>query len=789
MAALTAHPWDGGHVSGARQEKTVTRERAFDPAALQNLYDGEDEAVFKQINYAQLLLKYRYWIAAGGLAGILLGVMLYVRSGPEYEATAQILVSKKESVPVPEELRTLSSWGERSEHIALIMSPLILNRAVVLGKLDKLPIFAGSTDIAEDIIDDLRVKRSSGQDRSYTNVLTLTYPSKTKEDARAVIEAVIAAYDEYLQRTRNEKSVEVLSATEKALADVEKKLASKEQEYHAFRETAPLQWKAPVGAQASDGQTTTNVHQERVLAAEEQRRLNVLRQAQLQSRVKAIEMARASGEPREGLEVLIRRFIAQDGSSGSDFQQQQQQDIAVFDNRILPLMLREKELLLDYGPDHPEVKLVRQSIQTALDFYRRQGIRLPEERKQQVEDGEDPGEVDFVGLYAESLKQELKELTIRDQELAHLVEDESKLAKSVAKFQAKDEAMHAELARLRDLWGQLVTQVNQVGIEIEGSGYTLKQLAAVKEQLSMKRVAKFVGGGFVFGVFLVTALGLLRELRDLRINSVHELRRAVSYPLLGTITRFTTLVRLPGQWDQVPDALRYLLAPRSSEAESYRALRTALNITGEASGAKVIQITSPESGDGKSTTAANLAVALAQSGQRVMLIDADLRRPTMHTLFQISNDIGLVDVLNGDLEGINAARQTYVENLAVLPAGQPPANPAELISRPQLTKLLRQARDEYDLVIVDSPPLLAVSDPCALARHTDGVLLVIRLGKTSLSTASRAKEVLSTNNVSVLGMVANNTAPDDSHAYSAKDPYYRDTVVSKPQVERIPAGV
>lgn len=766
----------------------MTRERAFDPEALQNMYNGEDEAVFKQINYAQLLYKYRYWMCAGGIVGVLLGVLMYVRSGPEYEATAQILVSKKESVAVPEERRSLSDWGERSEHIALIMSPLILNRAVAIGKLDKLPIFADSDDIAQDIIDDLRVKRSSGQDRSYTNVLTITYPSQTKEDARAVIEAVVAAYEEYLQRTRNEKSEEVLTATEKALHDVEAKLELKEQEYHTFRETAPLQWKAPVGSQAADGQTTTNVHQERVLAAEEQRRLNLLRQAQLQSRMKAINAAMATGEHREGLEVLVRRFISQDGSAGNDFQQQQQQDIAIFDNRILPLILQERELLLDYGPDHPQVKLVRQSIQTALDFYRRQGIRLPEERNQQIAQGDDPAEVDFVALYAESLRQELKELTIRDQELAALVEDESRQAKSVAKFQAKDEAIHAELGRLRELWGQLLTQVNQVGIESDGSGYALKQLAPVKEELSMKRVIKFVGGGGVCGAFVLTALCFLRELRDLRINSVNELRRAVAFPLLGTISRFSALTRQAGVWDQVPDALRYLLAPRSPEAESYRSLRTALNVTGEESGSKVIQITSPESGDGKTTTVANLAVAMAQSGQRVLLIDADLRRPTVQTLFRVPNDVGLVDVLLGEVSGLNAVRQTFVENLSVLPAGQPPVNPAELISRPQLGQLLHQVRDEYDLVLVDSPPLLAVSDPCALARHTDGVLLVIRLGKTSLMTASRARDVLTTNEVQVLGIVANDTSPDDTHAYSANDPYYRD-VPAAPVTPRVPVGV
>ncbi len=764
----------------------MTRELEFDAAKLAGLADGDDEAVFKNVNYVQLLFKYRYWLVLGGLAGIAAGMLMYVRSGPEYEATAQVLVSRKDSIPIPEEQRTLGNWGERSEHIALILSPLIISRAVELGELQKLPTMAGSDDVAQDVIDDLRVKRSSGQDRSYMNVLTITYPSRRADDARAVVNAVIAAYEEYLGKVRNEKSEEVLKVTQAALADVERKRAEKEREYHAFRETAPLQWKAPVGSNSADGQTTTNVHQERVLAAEEQRRLNLLRQAMLESRLKAIAASLEKGESRDGLEVLIRRFLAQDGPAGTEFEKQQQQDIAIFENRLLPLILEEKQLLRDFGADHPDVKLKRQTIEAALDFYRRQGVRLPEERRQRQAAGTEAGEIDFVALYAESLKQELAELAIRDQQLAGLVATESALAKNVAKFQATDETMHAELGRLRELWGQLVTQVNQVGIESEGSGYVMKRIAPVKDELSIKRVMKFVGGGCVAGMLGIAAICLLRELRDLRIKTVSELRKATSLPLLATIGRFSTMVDPRALRNNIHAALRYLVAPRSLEAESYRSLRTALNVIKEDARAKTVLVTSPEAGDGKTTTIANLAVALAQSGQRVLLIDADLRRPTVHTLFRTAADVGLVDVLAGEVDGLNAVRDTFVDNLRVLPAGRPPINPAELLASPRLPQLFRAMRDEFDLVLIDSPPLLAVSDPSAIARQTDGVLLVVRLGKTSLITARRARDLIQTHGLTVLGMVANDCNSDDANAYSSNEIYYREF---EPQEPAVPVAV
>ncbi len=754
----------------------MTRELEFDATSLAGMSPGGDEAVFKNVNYIQLLLKYRFWLVAGGLMGVVLGGLWYVKSGPEYEATAQILVSRKDSVPIREEFRMLSDFGERSEHIALILSPMIINRAIEIGHLANLPPFKGDQPevIAQNIIEDLKVKRSSGQDRSYMNVLTITYPSRRAEDARAVVDAVIAAYDAYLEKTRQEKSTEVLSVTEKALTEVETKLRAKELEYHEFRDSSPMQWKAPIGANAADGQQTTNVHQERVVAAEEQRRLNLLRKATLESRLKTIQAELDRGETRESLEVLIRRFLAQDGPGGSEFQQQQQQDINIFENRLLPMILEEQQLLRDYGADHPEVQRVRKSITTALDFYRRQGIRLPEERRQLKANGEDPGQIDFVALYMESLRQELEELAIRDTQLAKLVEEESTKAKSVARLQAKDEALHAELTRLRELWGQLVTQVNQVGIERDGNGYVLKQIAPPKEELSMKRIMKFVGGGGVMGCLLMAGFCFFRELRDLRINTVAELRQAARQPVLGTIGHFTNTADPRMVGSKLHPALRYLISPRSTEAESYRSLRTALNVIREDGRTHTILVTSPESGDGKTTTIANLAIAIAQSGKRVLLIDADLRRPTVHHLFRVPADVGLVDVLHGEIEGLTAIRDSFVENLQILPAGQPPANPAELLASPRLSALLKIVRDEYDLVLIDSPPLLAVSDPCAIARKTDGLLLVMRLGKTNLNTARRARDMIASLGLNNLGLVANDTSADDGNGYNSSDAYYRD---------------
>lgn len=756
----------------------MTKELEFHAGRLPGHARPDEDAYRKTVNYATLALRYRWWLIGGAVLGCALGMAYYLYAGPEYDATVQVLVSRQHTSPVPAEHRALSDWGERSEHIAIILSPMIVERAVKIGNLEKLSTFRkakDNDDIVEDVISGLKVKRTSGQDRSFSNVLTLTYSDKNAHDARAVVQAVVAAYATYLNDNRNEKSNEVLASVQRAHDEMLDKLHQREQEYHEFRDSAPFQWKAPVGAAAAaDGQLTTNVHQERIIKIEEQRQLNLLRQAELQSRQKILADGLKNGEPRESLEVIVQRFLSQDGTSS--IERQRQQDSSLFENRYLPLLLEEKKLLRDFGSDHPDVKAVQQALASVREFYKMQGIRLPEDypkdakgRPQVVQ------EQDIVASYLESLRLQLAELSLRDRELTTVFDHETERAKDVARFQAKDQSLNAELTRLRDLWGQLVTQLNQVGIERDTSGYTMKQLAPVKDALSVKRILKFVGAGTIAGMALLAALCVLRELSDTRLKSLADIRAAIHQPLLGSITRFGSREDRQAPFaEHAHPAMRYLLAPHSLEAENYRSLRTAVSIACDDSETKVLQLSSPEPGDGKTTTASNLAVALAQSGKKVLLIDADLRRPTAHRLFRLPGDVGLTSTLQGDSDWMPLVRETVIENLSVLCAGPTPENPAELLSSGRFSRLLKDARDEYDLVLVDSPPILAVSDPCVIARETERVLLVLRLGKTSQSSMAQARELVKTHGIKLLGVVANDLSPENDGDYANRDQYYRE---------------
>ena len=250
------------------------------------------------------------------------------------------------------------------------------------------------------------------------------------------------------------------------------------------------------------------------------------------------------------------------------------------------------------------------------------------------------------------------------------------------------------------------------------------------------------------------------------IVAAYRIRNSLPLPILGTVPLFHT-GGLKRHGSPLQGALCYFHRPGSPEAEAYRSVRTAFFVCVD-DGQKVIQVTSPEPGDGKSTLIANLAVAVAQSGKKVLLVDSDLRRPTQHDLFGLRQGIGVTDTLRGDLDLLTAVQSTVVDGLSVLTCGTLPPNPAELLASPSFEAMLRSAETEYDIVLVDTPPLLAVSDPCIVAQRTDAMILVLRLAKNRRTAAKRATELIQTNNVPVIGVVCNGTdAAAEGYNYRA----------------------
>jgi capsular exopolysaccharide synthesis family protein len=206
------------------------------------------------------------------------------------------------------------------------------------------------------------------------------------------------------------------------------------------------------------------------------------------------------------------------------------------------------------------------------------------------------------------------------------------------------------------------------------------------------------------------------------------------------------------------------LDARSAVAEAYRSIRTALHL-GSNVICKTLVVVSPSAGEGKSTTASNVALAFAQAGERTLLIDCDLREPVQHMIFEVDGSVGLSDVMCGAVRVRDAVRATDMPNLFMLPCGPIPTNPSELLASKRFTRLMQSLGKSFDRIIIDSPPLLNATDGCILAAAADVTVLVVRMGGSTREQAALALDELNRVGANVLGVVANDVPLPRAYRY------------------------
>ncbi|URZ03574.1 CpsD/CapB family tyrosine-protein kinase [Clostridium felsineum] len=217
--------------------------------------------------------------------------------------------------------------------------------------------------------------------------------------------------------------------------------------------------------------------------------------------------------------------------------------------------------------------------------------------------------------------------------------------------------------------------------------------------------------------------------------------------------------------------------PKSPIAEAYRTLRSNIQFSSFDKEMQLILVTSSGPGEGKSTTSSNLALAMAESGNSVLLIDCDLRKPSVHKKFKISNYDGLSNVLAGHIK-FEEANHWYNKNLCVLTAGKIPPNPAEMLASKRMKEFLAESRGTFKYIILDAPPVIAVTDPQVLSTMADGVILVVSSGVADIEAAKRAKELLENVNANIIGSVLNRVKIESRRGYYGSYYYEEDEKIA-----------
>lgn len=225
--------------------------------------------------------------------------------------------------------------------------------------------------------------------------------------------------------------------------------------------------------------------------------------------------------------------------------------------------------------------------------------------------------------------------------------------------------------------------------------------------------------------------------------------------------------------------------PKSPISEAYRTLRTNIQFSSIDSKPKTLLITSSSPREGKTTTAVNLAVSIAQEGKRTVLLDCDLRKPKIHTIFKISNEAGgLSNILIDEIKAEQGIKETEVPNLYVLPSGKTPPNPSELLSSQKMQQFMEYLRQSFDYIVIDSPPLIVVTDAQIISKYSDACILIVAAGESNRNAVIKAKELLCNVNANLIGVVLNKTDISRESYYKYYHYYETEKVIKKKRNRR-----
>jgi polysaccharide biosynthesis transport protein len=303
----------------------------------------------------------------------------------------------------------------------------------------------------------------------------------------------------------------------------------------------------------------------------------------------------------------------------------------------------------------------------------------------------------------------------------------------------------------------VVDQLKQAQLSSDFDNVSTQTIAPVTVAADQTLTIPLLLWAIMVGVGLGSGVAFLADLLEARVRTLAEIRKLVDVPLIGVIP----FIRDSQIVSQGTAGLLSHQKPRSALAESYKTTRTNLEFLRRSRQAHVLLVASSLPGDGKTTTASNLAITLANTGRRTLLIDGDLRKPSLHRLFDVAREGGFSDALLSRESIDRLVQPTFVNNLDLLTTGHDVSNPAELLASERLGEVLNELRALYDMVLIDSSPLLLVTDPSIIAAVADGIILVVKISSTRRHDLDVTNDMLKTLGVPVFGMVINGVTRDE----------------------------
>lgn len=717
------------------------------------------------------LWRYRWAVILPAIVGGVIGFLVYIRTAETYRSSTKLMVESNRP-PIFHAVtgEVVSGVPDIEVLQAQLFSDTVAKMAFNNVNMqpyrdlyeNNLVRFAGQVQ------DKLELEPIVTDVKSAASLVTyLHFDSEDPEHAEAAIKAYSKALQDYYNEKHKSTRGEFIRLVEIAIKELSPTLSDMERRYNEFRRDSPLSWDV-------DGKRV-NPHREQMAYLQ-------LRRAERFQHLRAKEtvlaqmesVAKEQVDPRIALAVMSQLLGAKVTSGTPRSQDPLAGDSVLgeidIEKRLLPLIVERNRVVREFGPSHPTVRALDDELNTTrtelLRLVKEQADRITAIRAEWYKELGDPlvqAQQTAIGVMG-AQRAEVESLRKQIAELDELMVSEKELAAKLSQYEQDDEAMKREIEQHRDLMRQLEEKMGHARLSDDESVTQVIELKAPSQAKPVAPILYQLGGiGTIAGLLLGGILALLLEKNANTFRDSEEVAKFLGVTVLTHIPFFRGKRRKARTGEVDPyktlsTDLAVVHQPSSIASESVRSLRTAVFFDlSKIDGGRVVQITSPLPGDGKSTLACNLACSIAQSGKRVLAIDCDLRRPQLTDNFDCDDKLGLTNVLNGECEPLDAAHSTPLPKLSIMPSGPVPNNPAEALSLPLMNELLDYLREQFDYIILDTPPLLVVTDPSITASMADAVIMTLRIRRKSKPNARESLQILSGVGANLLGVVINNS--------------------------------
>ncbi|MFZ0419969.1 MAG: polysaccharide biosynthesis tyrosine autokinase [Candidatus Sulfotelmatobacter sp.] len=719
--------------------------------------------------YVRVLVKRKWTILACLIIIFSLVAIASLKMTPVYEASGSIAINKQDSGLVnfsnsPTFSVDYYDPTEMETEVKILQSDLLALQVIKELGLDRRPEFGGKTaplssslDLAPDPLQadagrttsllssfrgNLRVALAPN-----THIIEVHYRSPNKDLAANVVNTLMTTYTENNFKSRFDSTMQASDWLSKQLVDLQMKVETSQEKLVHYQKEHEI-----LGIDEKQNITTSKLDElNKALTSAESERMDkesvyrLVQAGDTDSIASAASVLDEAGANSQSASNLLESLRAKEAD----------------------LKIQAAELSTQFGPAYPKLAQINNQLKE-ID------IQLLAETKKVS------GKI--KGLYLAALQRE----NMLHDALEKQKQEANKLNESAIEYSL----LKRDLDTNRQLYEGLLEKLKQAGVSagLRSNNFRIVDVARVPMGPIEPNIPRNLSFAFMLGLTSGVGLAFLLEGLDNTVRTTEQAQLISGLPPLGMIPLGSRSTREGSNSKRLviatsKEAVELItqVRPQSQMAESYRALRTSLLLSNLGAPPKVIMVTSALPQEGKTTTSINCAVVLAQKGIRVLLIDADLRRPSIHKTLGMGPRSGLSNVLTGSATLENAiTRSPILPNLDVLPAGTPPPNPAELLASINMRDVLQELRGQYDHIVVDTPPTLSVTDAVVLSPRADAIVLVIRSGQTTKQALRRSRDILMQVNAKVSGVLLNAvdlSSPDYYYYYEYQGKYagyYRD---------------